>query len=633
MSFKNSIIYILLVSMSFGYAQQSKNKKLFTIDNSSVYSDEFIKVFNKNRDIVSEENKKTIEEYLDLYINYKLKLKQAYELKYDTVSSYKNELAKYREQLISPYLSDGKVTMALVKEAYERTKTEVNASHILLQVSPKASPQDTLKAYQRIIEARNKIIEGASFKEIAKQYSQDPSAQQNGGDLGYFSAFSMVYPFENAAYTTKTGKVSKPFRTRFGYHILTVNSVRDSQGEVQVAHIMLKENLKDSLVAKTKIDELYAQILQGENFERLAKMHSEDRSSSINGGSLPKFNRSRMVPSFAEVAFSLTKPNEVSKPFITPYGWHIVKLIKKHPIQSFEKMESELTEKIEKSPRVAIAGKSIINKLKNTYTIDVDNVMLQSFLNRDTISIFKNPEHKIFTINGVSTPLKELSVLDSPKNNQTLKEVYTSFLDTKVIQYFKDNLENTNQDFAFTMQEYRDGLLLFNILQDKVWKRAEKDTVGLQSFFNTNRENYKWSKRGDVILASCTQKDKALLVKKFLEENKSIDEIKKLVNQGATIHVIFTEGVLEEGHHKLPKDFLFKEIGIAYVVSASKNEFTVIKVKEILPPTLMKLKETRGKVVNDFQEYLEVNWIKELKQKYPVKIKKSVLKKLSKQYQ
>ena len=630
MRFKNFLGYFFLCFISITYAQQQKDI-LFTIEDQSVSTEEFLKVFNKNRDIVAEENKKSIEEYLQLYINYKLKLKQAYDLKYDTVSTYKKELAQYREQLLTPYLKDSKITRSLVKEAYDRTKVEVNASHILVRLLPKASAADTLNAFNKIIEARNKILKGASFEEIAKEYSEDPSAIDNGGNLGYFSAFSMVYPFENAAYNTKINEISMPFKTQFGYHIVKVNDIKDSEGEVEVAHIMIKENPQDSLYAKTKINELYSKLLQNENFELLAKLHSDDKNSAIQGGLLPLFNANRMIQPFADVAFSLKGENEISKPFATPYGWHIVKLIKKHPVKEFNEMKEELTKKIEKSERAKIAGKSVVDKLINEYSITKDDNILQLYFKNDSAAIARNLGNMIFTINGDKTILKDLVTFNAQQRNKSLKESYNEFFDSKILKYYKDNLEKTNKEFAFTLQEYKDGLLLFDVLQDKVWKRADTDTIGLKSFFEKNSTNYQWPKRGDVILASCTKNEKAKLVKKYLEEDKGIDEIKKLVNEGATIHVIFTSGILEENHKKLPKGFIFDEERVSDVFDLGDNNFTVVKVKQIIPPKPMLFKEARGRVVNDFQEYLEQQWIDDLRQRYTVKVHQKVLKRLLKQ--
>jgi len=626
MSIKNLFILLFLIS-SISLQAQQKKQILFTVVDTPVYIDEFNKVFNKNREIVAEENKKTIEEYLELYINYKLKLKQAYDLKYDTVSTYKKELNSYREQLIQPYLTDSKITESLVKEAYNRMKTEINANHILVSIPVKASPKDTLIAYQKIIEARMKVLNGAPFEEIAKHYSSDPSAQQNGGNLGYFSAFDMVYPFENAAYQTDINDVSMPFKTQFGYHIVKVNDKRDSKGEVEVAHIMIKDKVEDSIFAKTKINELYAKLIQGDNFAFLAKMHSDDKNSAVNGGSIPKFNANRMIKSFADVAFSLEAINDISKPFKTKFGWHIVKLIRKHPIKSFEAAQEELIKKIEKNERSKIAGKSIVKKLIKEYKIYKDSNLMQLFINNDTLSLNKNLENNIFVINGEKTTVFELLKYKNSHVNKDNKELYNDFSEQKVLHYFKANLEKTNPNFAFTMQEYRDGLLLFDLLQDKVWKKAEKDTIALKEFFDNNTEDYYWKKRGEVIIASCTQSDKAKLVKKYLDTDKSIEEIKKLVNDDPIIHVIFTQGILEDHHKKFPENFELNKVGVSDVFQLDSSNFVIVKTIAIIPPEPMEFNKAKGLVINDFQTYLEKQWIKKLRQQYPVKINKKGMKK------
>ena len=632
MNFKNILIFILIVSF-YTIDAQERNDIIFTVEDQPVYSNEFLKVFNKNRDIVVEENKKSIEEYLELYINYKLKLKQAYDLKYDTVSVYKKELSQYREQLIAPYLKDSKITDDLVKEAYDRTRKEVNASHILVRLQPKAPPADTLKAFQKILEAREKIINGSPFEIIAKEYSEDPSVNQNGGNLGYFSAFAMVYPFENAAYSTKVNEVSMPFKTQFGYHLVKVNDFRDSKGEVEVAHIMIKENSKDSLYANTKIKELHSKLMQKEKFELLAKLHSDDRNSSPNGGKLAKFGATKMIKSFADVAFSLKEVNDISTPFKTPYGWHIVKLIKKHPIKYFNSMKDELTQKIEKSKRYKLAGTSVAKRLIGEYDIIKNEEIIQFFIKNDTTSISKNLDNSIFSINGIAIKLNELVNYSSNQVNKTNKEAYSEFFEARVLNYYKDNLEKTDPEFAFIMQEYKDGLLLFDLLQNKVWKRAENDTVALTTFFEKNQQNYFWNKRGEVVIASCNRKDKAERVKKYLKEGKPLNEIKELVNEGPTIYVLFTKGIMEESNKKLPENFTFNKVGVSEIYNNENMSFVVVKVIKIIPPQPMKLVEAKGKVINDFQEFLDQQWVTELKQQYPVKVNKRVLKRLIKQNQ
>ncbi|RPE00830.1 peptidylprolyl isomerase [Aureibaculum marinum] len=630
MNFKNLLICILLVNSIYIKAQ-SKKDILFTVADTPVYTDEFVRVFNKNRDIVAEENKKSVEEYLELYINYKLKLKQAYALKYDTVSSFKNELNSYREQLIVPYLKDSKITESLIQEAYDRLKLEVNASHILVRVSKEAMPADTLKAYNKILEARMKVVNGQPFEEVAKEYSEDPSVKSNGGNLGYFTVFDMVYDFENAAYNTEIGKVSMPFKTQFGYHIVKVNDKRPSSGEVEVAHIVIKHNPQDSLYAKTKINEVYAKVKQGDPFNVLANKHSDDKVSAIKGGALPKFNANRMIKPFSDVAFSLKEVNDVSEPFKTNYGWHIVKLLKKHPIGDIETRRGELVQKTERNERSKKAGKSVVKKLMNSYNISVDTNLKEAFIANNKSKLDTNLDNAIFTINGEKTLLSDL--VEYSKGRIKNIDTFTNFLELKVLDYYKANLEKTDADFAFTMQEYKDGLLLFELLQNKVWKKAEMDTIGLKAFYRDNADKYMQNKRGDVIIASCTEEEKALLVKNLLEAGKSIKEIKSAVNEGPTIHVLFTNGILEENHRKYPKGFVLEDVGVSKVFKENTNNFVVVKTNKILPPEPMKFEKARGKVINDYQQQLENDWIAELKNRYPVKINKRVLKKVIKQNQ
>lgn len=623
-------IYIALFSVTMLNAQLEK-KVLFTVDEKPIEVAEFLRVFNKNRDIVADENKMTIEEYLELYVNYKLKLEQAYKLKLDTLPNYLSELKKYRAQLVKPYLKDAKVTDAIIKETYNRMKQEVKASHILIRLYPKASPADTLKAYNKIMEARTKIINGADFGTIAQEYSEDPSAQKNKGDLGYFSAFGMVYPFENAAYTNKIGEVSMPFKTSFGYHIVKVNDKKPSRGEVEVAHIMIKNDTASTSHAETQIHDIYAKLKQGDTFEFLAQKYSDDRASAPKGGLLPKFSPGRMIPVFSKTAFSMQNENDISKPFKTPYGWHIIKLIKKHPIKSFEALKPELIQKIERSERAAAAGKSVANRLKKEYTIVVNNDLKTMFLNSEIDKLEQNAEKTLFSINGRATKLKELRDYNTKMRKNSLKEVFNSLLNDKIIEYYKDNLEKNNKDFALTMQEYREGLLLFDLLQKKVWKRSETDTIGLKKYFKAHQNKYKFKKRGEVVIATCTKKENAEKVKKLLVLGKTNDEIKTLVNEPPVIHVLLSKGTVEENSRKLPKGYTLEK-GVSNIYQEDKNQFIIVKVSKIIEPTFKTFKEAKGLVMNDYQEYLEKEWIKELRNNHTIKINKRTLKKVTKKY-
>ncbi|WP_111707913.1 peptidylprolyl isomerase [Lutibacter citreus] len=471
--------FILLLFLSFSSFSQKKQKELFSINDSPVYSNDFLNNFKKNRH-QAVDSLDDIGSYLKLFINYKLKIKEAKDIKLDTFSKYIEELKDYKERLSAPYLRDKEVTDKLVKEAYGRMQNEVSASHILVFLKPQSSPKDTLLAFNKIIKARDLIIGGKAFNEVAKEFSEDPSAKQNGGNLGYFTVFQMVYPFENAAYSTKVNDVSKPFRTKFGYHILQVNDVRKAKGQVEVAHIMVNNKNEN---AKIKIDSIYNLIInKNESFEELAKKTSDDRASAINGGKLDKFSFGQMLEDFANVAFSLKNENEYSKPFQTQYGWHIVKLLKKYPIDSFVKERASLTKKVEKDNRSELIGKSVVNKLINEYKIVINDNALKQFNSNEWKSNTKNYTKILLTVESKDYYQKDfIGYLKSNKYNGLI-EAFNQFKEGCIINYYKDNLEFTNSEFASTFKDFKEGLLLFDLLEKRVWNKS-KDSVGISNYF------------------------------------------------------------------------------------------------------------------------------------------------------
>jgi len=620
------IVTILFVTILFG---QEKEDVLFTIDGENVYNSEFIRVYQKNKEIVLDKEEKEFDDYLDLFIDFKLKLKEAKDLKLDTVKNYQTELSKYREQLIEPYLQNPEATERLAKEAYQRTLNEVNVSHILIQLQPNALPKDTIAAYHKIITARDKIIGGVPFEKAAIEYSEDPSVKNNGGNLGYFSAFSMVYAFENAAYNTNVGEVSMPFRTQFGYHIMKVNDKRQSKGEREVAHIMIKNNPEDSLYAKDKIFEIYNKLIQGDDFSKIAKEHSDDLSSAKKGGVLPKFGSGKMIKPFDDTAFGLKNEDDFSEPFPTKYGWHILKLLKKYPIESFESLQIYLESKIKSGNRSKLLDKDLARKIAKNYTIKEDILALSAFYVEDKEEM--NSNAALFSINEENYLAKDFYNYYKNEKNKTTNQIYNNYKNVSVINYYKDHLEETNNEFSVIYQEYKDGLLLFDLLQKNIWEKSEKDSVGLTQYFNMHKDDYVWEKRAELRIASCTRSEKAELVKKYLKENKTTDSIKKTVNEGATIHVLFTTGTLEEGSSKFPKNYRITK-GVSEIYNPEKNQYVIIDVNKIIEPVNKTLEETRGEVINDYQKELEEKWIIDLRTKYKVKMNRKNLKKLKRQF-
>jgi peptidyl-prolyl cis-trans isomerase SurA len=627
MPIKTAITSFLFLFLSITTTNAQKDRVLFTVNGEKVYSSEFSRIYEKNLSLVNDSSQKDVANYLDLYVNYKLKLKEAYDLKMDTIPSYIREYTKYKNQLIEPYLKDESTKTDLVKEAYNRIQKEVNASHILVKVSKNALPKDTLLAYNKINAARKEIIEGADFEIIAKKISEDPSAKRNGGNLGYFTAFQMVYPFENKAFDTEVGAISEPFRTRFGYHIIKVNDSRASKGEVRVAHIMLKGDATNN---KSQIENIKEKLDQGADFSALAKRYSQDGGSSKKGGKLPKFGSGRMVKSFENVAFSLENEGDISEPFKTKFGWHIIKLIKKYPIESFEKMEPILQKKVNQGQRAKIIGNSVVNKLMKEYAINIDQDLYKAFSDKEWQ---KNPLLKtktpFFKIESESIPVKKYYQFLISQKSQNSLGTLKRFKEEEVLAYYKKRLPTKFPELGFTLKEYEEGLLLFDLMQKRIWEKAEKDSVGLANFFTNNRNLYQWKDRINAKIVTCSQQKDAIKAKELLKSDLSKKDFEKELASDEL--VVIKEGLYEKTDSIFPDTFVFN-IGISDVFLAD-NQYVVIKVSEFLDARPKELDETRGKVISDYQDYIEKEWVKELKNRYPVKIKKSSLKKLNKKYQ
>jgi len=646
---KSIILFLGVIFCSLIHGQE-KDRVLLMINNSPVYTSEFKRVYLKNIDLVKDESQKDVDEYLELFINYKLKLEEAKGQGLDKKETYVKELEGYKKQLASGYLTDTKASDKLVKEAYDRLQERVNASHILIESRSGASPKDTLAAYQKIIEARNKIIKGASFQEIAAQYSQDPSAKKNGGDLGWFSAFRMVYPFEEAAFTTKVGDVSEPFKTRFGYHIVKVNEKQKSLGEVTVAHIMVAFNKeRNEEQAKQRVHEIRSQLEQKASFESLAKQYSDDRNTAVNGGKINRFGQGALnSEDFEKTAFGLASPGEISEPVKTKYGWHIIKLIEKHPPKTFEELKGELTQRIKKDSRSQLISKSFINSLREKYGLKRNEEAIVYFKKIIPATVFKEKweipsedtmlQKSLFLIGDDNFSYmdfaKFLQQKGARKANTTevsayVETIYADYESAMLLQYYEEHLEEDNQDFANVISEYRDGLLLFDLMESKIWNAAKSDSVGLKKFYESRKKEYKQEETYKILKASSSNQELINKVKVLVEKGKSIEEIKKAVNTSNTDKVLFAEEEVEKGENALTDNFSGKK---GQLVSVNENDYiTLIKVIDVLPTRTKTFEETKGKVINDFQENLEKEWLGELRKKYSVELNKKTLKKVKKE--
>lgn len=641
----------LLMGFSFMASAQASKEVLFTINDKPYYTDEFIRVYNKNLDLVKDESQKDLAQYLELFIGYKLKVNKANKLGLQDNPQYQNELKSYRVQLAKNYTTDSKVTKELLDEGYNRLLKEVNASHILIMVDENASPADTLIAYNKTIEIRNRIMKGEDFGTVAQEVSQDPSAKENKGNLGYFTSFRMVYAFENGAYKTPVGMVSMPVRTKFGYHLIKVNDIRDNRGEVAVAHIMIlkqKEGV-DVANAKTTIEDIYKKLQQGEKFEELAKQFSEDKSSASKGGVLNRFGSGQLSSEeFENVAFALTKESPVSQPFETQFGWHVVKLIDKFPVKTYEESKVELENKISKDDRSRLIENSLTEKLRKKYPIKRDNKLYASLSKLVTNDFYEAKwelptDAKKYSQTLFSVGTKKLSgtnfldyIYSKQKSGLAIKpldklidKLYENFTDEQRNQYNNDNLENEFPDFAAVMDEYRDGLLLFDLMDKEIWQRSKTDTTGLKAFYDTQKEKHVWKTRINAEIFSSTNLDLMKKVLAMINKNQTSKEIKDKFNTKDTVNVMAYEGVYEEGAEALPKETKM-EVGVSEITSKGEYYF-ITKVTKVIPSGYKTIDECKGKLVNDYQQYLEQNWVSELKKEYTVKVNQDVFEKVKKQ--
>lgn len=645
---KKVFLGFLLLANLIVSAQNKPKEVLFTIDDKPYYTDEFERVYKKNLDLVKDESQKDLNQYLELFVGYKLKVNKANKLGLQNNDKYKNELKSYRTQLSKNYTSDSKVTAELVQEGYERMKKEIKASHILILADENASAEDTLKAYNKITDIRKRILAGEDFEKLAQALSEDPSAKENKGDLGYFTSFRMVYAFENAAFNTPKGQISKPIRTRFGYHIIKVNDVRDNRGEISVSHIMImnpKEG-EDPAKSENTIRDIYKKIQQGESFEELAKQFSEDKSSSTKGGLLNKFGSGQLSSElFENTAFSLSKENPISEPLHSEYGWHIIKFNEKYPLKTLEESKKELETKIARDDRSRIITNTLTEKLRKKYTIKRDDKVYASISKMVTNDFYDgkwdySKEEKAASLTLLTLDKKQITgtpflefIKSQQKVGMSLKPVnklvdllYSKFVDEQLNAYYNENLETEFPDFSNVMDEYRDGLLLFDLMEKEIWERSKTDTLGLKSFYETQKDKHKWKTRLDILIASSTNADMIKKAHAMLKKGKSTQEIKEKLNTKDVVNIMFTESVMEAGDANIPVGTKL-QVGLSDVTQKGQYYY-VTKVNKVIPETNKTFDECKGKIVNDYQQYLEQNWVTELRKEFNVKIDQAVFERL-----
>lgn len=646
------IIFFSLLFTGSNFAQD-QSKVLLTIDGHEITKEEFLRIYNKNNQNLVSGEQTNLQDYLDLFINFKLKVLEAERLRIDTLPSVKNEIQKYREELAKPYLVDESVLDTLVKEAYNRSKKEVKASHILIKFPQKISYHDTAFTYKKANNIRKRIInKKQDFHEVARATSDDPAVKNNAGNIGYFTALQMVYPFETKVYEMETGQVSKPLRVPYGYHIIKKTGERKAKGKVKIAHIMLlapksmPEQEKEE--QKEKINDLYHQLKRGADFAELARKHSDDKGSARQGGKLPWFGVGRMVPSFEEAAFSIDQVGQITQPIRTSVGWHILKLLDKREIGTFEQSKDLLTQKVTNNPRYQIARDSLIEELKDAYSFHINSGNLKSY--RSSV-LPKDDSLDLSTVGEItlSDSLIQFddqyyAVRDFAKYLQQpprqlanrfegaylFDQAFKEFTREKILEFEKEKLPEKYPEYKNITQEYHDGILLFEIMDRKVWAKASEDTTGLKEYFRNNREDYQWSQRfeGKIYFADnqeILKKVKKLKKGGLFRKSYSDKEIKEEFNSHDNQKVEIRKGIYLKGENSMVDNHAW---GMNKKIEERRPYFIIGKK---IPPQNKSLEEARGAVLADYQNYLEEQWIKRLRERYTIDVHQKVLNEIQDQ--
>ncbi len=625
---------------------------LMTIAGKDVTVEEFERIYKKNNNSLNI-NQQTPEEYLELFINFKLKVTEAENLGMDTTDAFRKEFNKYKEQLAEPYLTDDDTKEELMREAYARSLFDVHASHILISLNNNPSPEDTLAAYKKIMEIRERIMEGEDFATVAKATSDDPSAKTNGGDLGYFTVFMMLYKFESAAYQLDPGDISMPIRTRYGYHLMKLHERRPAFGQIKIAHIFVRSpeqyNAGEVKAAKEKMFNAYDSIRSGVDFGDMAKRMSDDNPSALNGGELPFFGTGKMFPQYERVAFGLKNSGDLSEPFKSNYGWHLIKLIEKKPIGSYEEMESTLQSKALRGERDIIKRNRYLAKLKDTYNYQLnqenydhiyslfDSTKFEADWTPNIAASEYNKE--LFTIiNGrVSTGDFLDYIIDLHRRSQKMPiqtfidSRFSEFMENYMLETEKSTLPQRFPEYRHILQEYHDGILLFDLMDQKVWTHAVEDTLGLEAFYKEHKKEYMWKERVNAIIVSCDSlvdvsqvKSKAAKISSGKWNEKKLNQ--KFCSSDTIPCITLSSFIVEEGVNE-HIDALGKSTGIGEITKENgRNNFVIATGKS--KPVPKELNETRGQVTSDYQDHLEILWLEELKSKYEVIVNKELLSKI-----
>nr|WP_294902546.1 peptidylprolyl isomerase [uncultured Lacibacter sp.] len=623
----------------------SHAQTLFTYGTHPVDKNEFWRAFSKNNNGATDE--KSIREYLDLFVRFKLKVQAAKDAKLDTLPNIKNDIAAFRAQVIEQYMRNQGSNKEMVNEAIDRSITEFEVAHVFVGYD-----NDSAKAKATIDKAYAQLQSGADFSATAKTMSTNDYVQSTNGYIGFISVFSLPYDLENAVYNTAAGSYSKPVAGKSGYHIFKVLSKRASTGKMKAAQILIampaNATQEEIAAARSKAEMVYGLAKKGEDFGKLAQSYSDDKLTYANGGELPEFGFTKYDPAFSKIAFGLQNDGDISTPVQTASGFHIIKRLALKPAvadKTDPALVQEYSEKVNADPRmtvVAVRQKEQIRKnsqykvfpYKEAELWTVTDTMLKS---KNYVSFYKaNQQKPLFQLGTqkifISDWLKWVKNLQSPTYSPPkteFKNLLQQFTDLTAEQYYKDRLELTNEDVRYQVKEFREGSMLFEIMERKIWSLAPTDSAGLLNFYTRNKQKYTWQPSVNAIIFNCADSAVAnrameMMRKEPLKWKEHMDHL------GGT--ALADSSRFELNQLPVPQGTVFTAGQFTPVVTNTNDgssSFCYI-LNVFNSKDQRSFEEAKGLVINDYQLFLEDKWITELKKKYPVKVNEGVLKSMVK---
>ncbi len=659
-----AIITLCIITITVSAQTQKADPVVIALGNDSIRYSEFCSTYAKNNDL-SKVSKSDIDSYIDLYVNFRLKYAQALDMKLDTIVRLQNELAGYREQAAAQYLTDKEVDEKIINEALERMQWDVRVSHILKQVKPDASPADTLAAYNAIISLRNRILKGEDFATLAQEESDDPSAKDkrsaggkiiqygNHGDLGYFTAFDMIYSFECGAYNTPVGQLSMPIRSEFGYHLIYVHDKKPALGKRKATQILLpfnrNVNLNDAERAanakevEAKIREAYADLQNGMDFEAARTKYLGE---TVTNNELPLFGCNRFEGNFIAPLYNLKK-GEYSQPVKTMYGWHIIKVTEVVPIEINKETRNMVKSRIMRDTRSNKSKEAFVERVKKEngfkeilpkkglkpveefYTALDSNIFVGKFtadmvsqLNKDMFVL----AGKTYTQHDFALHLEKypFTNMDTSELKPLVNYAYQRFIGHAATELENSKLESKYPEFANLMKEYKEGILIYELSEEKIWRKSENDSIGLEQFYQNIKNRYLYPVRVQALRIKCVDDATAAKIQKYLAANKDINNINNKFNK-KNVTVVTDTVIFSKGQNSIADDMI--QNNPLYV---SAPEMVFYKPLQILQPSPKPLKEIKGIVISAYQDKLEKDWIEELHRNTPIWVDKDTIYQLIK---